>query len=360
MNRFTSSLVAPRAMVEPDASAAPASKTLVVGGTLHRDLLRLGVVPCAAAAIALTGWFTVNRLDALAAAFDAEGRAVARQVAAMSDLSLNAGDMAALQNIANAALLGGQMARVEISNNAGIFVSAGRNTASMGDLRMFSAPVQLREGSRAGASDPASTTAAGESTIGVVQAFRDTGAHAGRARARSAPASASRWWCCCWPGPGCGTRRAPWRGRCVASRARWRRWRPASSTRAAMWPRRPRQPRRPRTSWPGWRTTSTGLAERLQRNQQISEEQVRDATAVALQRMAEAEQAALSRARFLAAASHDLRQPLHAMGLFIDGLLPGANAAQRPAVLRLQESSRSSWACCWTTCSRSRGSMRRC
>jgi CheY-like chemotaxis protein len=64
---------------------------------------------------------------------------------------------------------------------------------------------------------------------------------------------------------------------------------------------------------------------------------VREATAVALQRMAEAEQAALSRARFLAAASHDLRQPLHAMGLFIDGLLPTASATQRPAVLRLQE-----------------------
>jgi signal transduction histidine kinase len=80
------------------------------------------------------------------------------------------------------------------------------------------------------------------------------------------------------------------------------------------------------------------LAERLQHNRQLSEERVREATAVALQRMAEAEQAALSRARFLAAASHDLRQPLHAMGLFIDGLLPTASAAQRPAVLRLQES----------------------
>ena len=78
------------------------------------------------------------------------------------------------------------------------------------------------------------------------------------------------------------------------------------------------------------------LAERLQRNRQLSDEQVREATAVALQRMAEAEQAALSRARFLAAASHDLRQPLHAMGLFIDGLLPTASPIQRPAVLPRQ------------------------
>jgi signal transduction histidine kinase len=79
------------------------------------------------------------------------------------------------------------------------------------------------------------------------------------------------------------------------------------------------------------------LAERLQRNRQLSDEKVREATAVALQRMAEAEQAALSRARFLAAASHDLRQPLLAMALFIDGLLPTASPMQLPAVLRLRE-----------------------
>jgi signal transduction histidine kinase/CheY-like chemotaxis protein len=80
------------------------------------------------------------------------------------------------------------------------------------------------------------------------------------------------------------------------------------------------------------------LAERLQRNQQFNDERMREATAMARQRMAEAEQAALSRARFLAAASHDLRQPLHAMGLFIDALLPTANPAQRTAVRRLRES----------------------
>jgi CheY-like chemotaxis protein len=51
----------------------------------------------------------------------------------------------------------------------------------------------------------------------------------------------------------------------------------------------------------------------------------------------QAEQASRARTRFLAAASHDLRQPLHAMGLFIDSLIHSATDAQRPAILRLQE-----------------------
>ena len=181
---FTFGLTELSGLASLDDPAPAGKQTLVLGGNLQRDLLRLGVVPCAAAALALTGWFTHSRLHTLDAAFDAEGQAVARQVAAMSDLSLYAGDLPALQNVANAALRAGQMARVEISNNAGVFVSAGRNTASMGELRMFSAPVTLREASRANAFAPEGATTAGETPIGLVQAFRDTTAHA-RERTRS-------------------------------------------------------------------------------------------------------------------------------------------------------------------------------
>ena len=331
---FASGLTELSAAASVEEPVPAGRQTLVLGGNLQRDLLRLGVVPCAAAALALTAWFTHSRLNTLEAAFDAEGHAVARQVAAMSDLSLYAGDMPALQNVANAALRAGQMARVEISNNAGVYVSAGRNTASMGELRMFSAPVTLREASRANAFAPEGATTAGETPIGVVQAFRDTTAHV-RERTRSIMAGIGialvallvAW---AWVRHMARTVARPLRrisrtvdaleagqfdARCdVAGAAR----NPHELARLAH--------------------DINGLAERLQRNQQISEDKVREATAVALQRMAEAEAAALSRARFLAAASHDLRQPLHAMGLFIDGLLPGASTAQRPAVLRLQES----------------------
>jgi hypothetical protein len=83
------------APADAPARNGPSSHTLVMRGNLQRDLFRLGVVPCAAVALALTGWFTHSRLQTLEAAFDAEGQAVARQVAAMSDLSLYAGDLPA-------------------------------------------------------------------------------------------------------------------------------------------------------------------------------------------------------------------------------------------------------------------------
>ncbi|WP_431108777.1 ATP-binding response regulator [Variovorax paradoxus] len=322
----------------------PSTTTLLVRGNLQRDLFRLGVVPCAAVALALTGWFTHNRLQTLEAAFDAEGQAVARQVAAMSDLSLYAGDLPALQNVANAALRGGQVMRVEISNSAGVFVTAGPKASSLAQLRMFTSPVTLREASRASAFAPAGSTAAGETPIGLVQTFRDTTAYA-RERSRSLMAGI---------GIAMVALLAAWASVRHMARTVARPLRRVSRTVAAL--EAGHFEARCDVVEDGSRSTPAPpgkghthelavlahdidrLAERLQRNRQVSEERVREATAVALQRMAEAEQAALSRARFLAAASHDLRQPLHAMGLFIDGLLPSATQAQRPAVLRLQES----------------------
>jgi len=312
---------------------------LVVRGTLQRDLVRLGVLPCAAVAVALTAWFTHSRLAMLDAVFTAEGQAVARQVAAMSDLSLFAGDLPALQNVAGAALRSGQVTRVEISNSAGVFVAAGRNTVPIGQLRTFSAPVTLREASSASAFAPAGATAVGDAPIGLVQAFRDTTAHA-RERTRSLMTGV---------GIALVALLAAWAAVRHMARTVSRPLRRVSRTVAAL--EAGHFGARCQVSGPGPAGGARGrhefarlafdvnrLAEQLEHNQQVSQEKVREATATALLRMTEAEQAARSRARFLAAASHDLRQPLHAMGLFIDGLLATANEAQRPSVLRLQES----------------------
>ncbi|MBS0429923.1 MAG: hybrid sensor histidine kinase/response regulator [Proteobacteria bacterium] len=315
---------------------------LLVRGSLQRDLVRLGVLPCAALALALTAWFTHSRLNTLEAMFTAEGQAIARQVAAMSDLSLFAGDLPALQNVANAALRSGQATRVEISNSAGIFVAAGANPATGGALRTFSAPVTLREASRAAAFAPAGTTAAGDAPIGLVQAFRDTTAYT-QERTRSLMTGV---------GLALLALLAAWVAVRHMARNISRPLRRVSRTVAALQagqfdarcdvvgrPMRPgRDGRAPHHEFATLAGDVNRLAERLQQHRQLSEERVREATSVALMRMAEAEQSALSRARFLAAASHDLRQPLHAMGLFIDGLLPTATDAQRPALLRLQES----------------------
>ena len=322
-------------------SAELATQPVVVRGTLLRDLLRLGIGPCAAVALALTAWFTHSRLDTLEAAFDAEGQAAARQVAAMSDLSLYAGDLPALQNVAGAALRSGQVTRVEISNNAGVYVTAGPASpasAPAASVRVFTAPVTLREASRAATFAPAGSTD-GAAPIGLVQVLRDTTAHT-RERTRSLMTGI---------GIALIALLAAWAAVRQMARAVAQPLRSISRTVAALEAGRfearcevvghPDAPAaRDRHELAALANDINRLAERLQRNQQVSEERVREATAVALQRMAEAEQAALSRARFLAAASHDLRQPLHAMGLFIDGLLPTATPAQRPAVQRLQES----------------------
>ncbi len=310
---------------------------LQVRGNLQSDLLRLGVLPCAVAAFALTAWFTHSRLNTLESAFNAEGHSVALQVAGLSDLSLYAGDLPALQNVANAALRSGQVTRIEISNSAGVYVTAGANTVPVDQLRVYTAPVTLREASRASAFSPAGASTAGQAPIGLVQAFRDTTAYA-RERTRSLIAGI---------GIALVALLVAWAAVRRMARTVTRPLRRISRTVAAL--EAGQFDARCEVvggSGPPGRAHELArlahdvnrLAERLQRNQQISEDRVREATSVALERMAEAEQAALSRARFLAAASHDLRQPLHAMGLFIDGLMPTATASQRPAVQRLQES----------------------
>jgi len=59
------------------------------------------------------------------------------------------------------------------------------------------------------------------------------------------------------------------------------------------------------------------MAERLEHAHQHMRRQIDDATAELRTRTAEAEQANTAKSHFLAAASHDLRQPMHALGLFI-------------------------------------------
>lgn len=319
----------------PQACGTPVAGAALLRGSLQRDLRRLGILPCLLLALLLTGWFTHSHLRTLDAVFEAEGLALARQVAAMSDLSLYAGDLPALQNLAQAALRTGQATRLEISNSAGIYVSAG--PAPGLTQRSFSAPVMLREASQATAFAPPGSSTADLRPIGVVQAFRDTRALS-RARTLALLTNA---------GLALLALVVAWLAvRHLArhvSQPLARLSRTVGELQAGNFEARCELASDPRSKGPHHELATLAddvnrLALHLQQHQQISEARVREATAVALMRMTEAEQAALSRARFLAAASHDLRQPLHAMGLFIDGLLADASAAQRPAMQRLQES----------------------
>jgi signal transduction histidine kinase len=62
------------------------------------------------------------------------------------------------------------------------------------------------------------------------------------------------------------------------------------------------------------------MAEALEENRQTLERRIQDATAELRGQKQAAEAAVLAKSRFLAAASHDLRQPLHALSLLVTAL----------------------------------------
>ncbi|GAA4342162.1 hypothetical protein GCM10023144_43850 [Pigmentiphaga soli] len=312
------------------ASAGVAAASGRRAGSLGRDLIWLGVLPCALAAVALTAWFTRTQLDTLETAFRTEGHAVARQVAIAGGLPLYAGDLPTLRHIAESTVAAHVASRVEIGNAGELQVDAGVPAAELRQARAFFAPVAVRSGdwpsdfARAPGAEPQYRT------IGSVRVFLDASALR-RERTISLTAGA---------GIALLALALAWlSGRHVA-RAVLRPLRRISSTVAALHGGRLDARCGPcgRHEIASLASDIDRLAERLQTDVQQRERRIREATAEAVARTYQAEQATLARTRFLAAASHDLRQPLHAMGLFIDSLLPGATPDQQPALERLHES----------------------
>lgn len=64
------------------------------------------------------------------------------------------------------------------------------------------------------------------------------------------------------------------------------------------------------------------MSESLRSYQQDMEDRVRSVTAELENKKKDAEQASLDKSRFLATASHDLRQPMHAISLYVESLKP--------------------------------------
>ena len=75
-------------------------------------------------------------------------------------------------------------------------------------------------------------------------------------------------------------------------------------------------------------------AEQLERSRQELEQRVAQATAQLLEKKEQAERADHSKTRFLAAASHDLRQPMHALSMFITALSHVRSEAERAHLIR--------------------------
>jgi signal transduction histidine kinase/CheY-like chemotaxis protein len=79
-------------------------------------------------------------------------------------------------------------------------------------------------------------------------------------------------------------------------------------------------------------------AARLEESKHDLEDRIAQATSELLQRKEEAESADRAKTRFLAAASHDLRQPLHALSMFVGALSQTRSEAERAHLLRQVES----------------------
>jgi CheY-like chemotaxis protein len=75
------------------------------------------------------------------------------------------------------------------------------------------------------------------------------------------------------------------------------------------------------------------MAERLGMTQEDLRARVAEATRELQREKEAAEHATIAKSHFLAAASHDLRQPLHALGLFVSGLALSDAAKQEPRLV---------------------------
>ncbi len=76
------------------------------------------------------------------------------------------------------------------------------------------------------------------------------------------------------------------------------------------------------------------MATALRESHSTMEARIRSATAELAEKKEDAERANVAKSRFLAAASHDLRQPMHALSLFVSDLL---KTAESPQTSRLAE-----------------------
>ncbi len=74
------------------------------------------------------------------------------------------------------------------------------------------------------------------------------------------------------------------------------------------------------------------MAAKLKHGQELLEQRIEEATRLLTAQKEEAERANLAKSRFLAAATHDLRQPMHALTLFVAAL---KERIQYPEVSRI-------------------------
>ncbi|EIT69343.1 hypothetical protein WQQ_29250 [Hydrocarboniphaga effusa AP103] len=288
----------------------------------------LAVMPCVVATMLLTSYFTIDKIRTLEDGFTANGGATAKRLASYSDLSLYAGDIGALRRVSQDAIREPGVQSVQISNGAGLLVTAHRNGPVPAQTRGFSAAVRIRP---TGSFDDWSVDDddGGAGAVGNVRVVIDSSGLY-RQELRSAITGLLI---------GLATLIAAMWGATLLARGIAAPLRQLGVTVAAI--RAGDLNARSRLdSDDELGRLSAGIddmAAALAGHHSELEARVREAQLQAQQRLSQAEQANAAKARFLAAASHDLRQPLHAVGLFVGKLRETAGRDQLALVERIDE-----------------------
>ncbi|MDZ4080651.1 MULTISPECIES: hybrid sensor histidine kinase/response regulator [Hydrocarboniphaga] len=295
---------------------------------LQRRVMLLAVMPCVVATMLLTSYFTIDKIRTLEDGFTANGGATAKRLASYSDLSLYAGDIGALRRVSQDAIREPGVQSVQISNGAGLLVTAHRNGPVPAQTRGFSAAVRIRP---TGSFDDWSVDDddGGAGAVGNVRVVIDSSGLY-RQELRSAITGLLI---------GLATLIAAMWGATLLARGIAAPLRQLGVTVAAI--RAGDLNARSRLdSDDELGRLSAGIddmAAALAGHHSELEARVREAQLQAQQRLSQAEQANAAKARFLAAASHDLRQPLHAVGLFVGKLRETAGRDQLALVERIDE-----------------------
>jgi signal transduction histidine kinase/CheY-like chemotaxis protein len=296
--------------------------------TLRGRLIQAGVIPGAVMSLVLTTGFTWERIHTLERNFADEGEALAHHVAYSAALALYAGDPVSVRSIAQATMQEPRVIAAELSNDQGMRIALGEPAAPVQHTRSFIAPVSLAALRRLSDYPGLGDQEGARRIIGSVRITLDTRAlEKSRLQALLIDALATLGSFIFAAGLARLTA-----GRIARPLQRLRS--AVSSIRAGNF-----DVHIGAADTVELQVLAEGvgsMANSLRRHRQATETQVREATAQALERLRQAEQANLSKTRFLAAASHDLRQPLHALGFFVAGLRETALPEQQAVIGKIE------------------------
>lgn len=322
---------------------------MIAGWGVRARVMLVAVLPMLVLSAIMTTVFTGLRLSDLNEALSARGRAFARQIAAASEHAAFAGNLVALRQIAAAATNEDDVIAVRILDRDGkLLAASGRTEDAPPPPRLSAASVLLHDGRLLRLVEPIRPTPIpiddGLPLIPVSAAGLDAAAPQGavvldfsleRLQQRRAQLLLA----------GVGSMLVVLLGSLMLA---------ARMSRGVSGPIRAvadvvlrighgqlHERATPRGGGSLQRLAQgvNEMAERLEHAHDHMRRQIEHATAELRSRTAEAEQANVAKSRFLAAASHDLRQPMHALGLFISELSQQAlDARSRQIVDRISAS----------------------